>query len=197
MNAQAKLFQPINQATPSVPATSAPVLTPEEINTLYLEEYPADPKNDGITHINIYIHGATDLGKSLTHFSHSPFIHPKYGTFQCMEGYWHWLRAVTRTDKLRYLTGGQAKEFSRDMKTEFVENFQELILEGNYCKITQNPQIRDALIASSLPFDQYYKHDDGTADGLPVRVRSYDWLAPQFAVIRGMLQNGVSPKGLL
>ena len=37
------------------------------------------PKDDGVTHINIYSKGQTELGGLLSNFSRTPFVHPKYG----------------------------------------------------------------------------------------------------------------------
>ena len=41
-----------------------------------------DPKLDGIEHINIYSKGKTELGRLLTNFAQTPFIHPEYGRFE-------------------------------------------------------------------------------------------------------------------
>jgi hypothetical protein len=48
------------------------------------------PEEDGVTHINIYSKGKTELGRWLTNFSYSPFNHPEYGKFLSMEGFWYW-----------------------------------------------------------------------------------------------------------
>ena len=48
-----------------------------------------NPDNDGIDHINTYSKGKTELGKLLTNFAHTPFVHPKYGEFQSVEGFWY------------------------------------------------------------------------------------------------------------
>lgn len=50
-----------------------------------------NPDEDGVTHINIYSKGKTELGRWLTNFSYSPFNHPEYGKFLSMEGFWCWV----------------------------------------------------------------------------------------------------------
>lgn len=47
-----------------------------------------EPKNDGIDHINVYSGGATELGRLLTNFAHTPFEN-EYGKFESVEGFWY------------------------------------------------------------------------------------------------------------
>lgn len=50
-----------------------------------------DPKMDGVTHINIYSKGKTQLGRVASNFAYFPFEIPNDGRFSSVEGYWHWL----------------------------------------------------------------------------------------------------------
>lgn len=152
------------------------------------------PQDDGITHINIGSKAATELGRELAHFTHKPFVHPEHGPFDTMEGYWQWVKSKDRPDELRYMTGHNAKKFGGTIEREYIEDFQELILEGNYCKIVQNPELMHLLLDSTLPFDHYYLFDDKVDS--PVRPRGHEWLVASFDTLRTMLRDGDKPKGL-
>ncbi len=149
------------------------------------------PNDDGITHINIFSKGNTELGKRLSHFSNAPFIHPYFGPFKCMEGFWYYLRAVKPDDKLRELVGSEAKFYGKNLETRFLNNFQTLIIDANYQKIVQNPDIRKLMIESTLPFDHYY-----TFGIKQVRLPQFVWLIEGFEEIRRKLKNNEPPEFL-
>lgn len=157
-------------------------------------------KEDGVSHINIYLLGKTPLGQMLAHFFRSPFKHPDLGPFDSMEGYWHWVKSVDRPDKLRYLSGFSAKRTGSELeKQSNIPDFQELILEGNYCKITQNPELLKLFVESELPFEHYYmwkQEEPDAEDNRPIRPRSMDWLVPQFEHLRALIRNGLVPPRL-
>lgn len=120
-------------------------------------------EDDGSTHINIYSQGKTKLGRKLSHFAKTPFRHPFFGPFESMEGFWYYMRGVKivdgkeqRDDQLRYLCGFEAKQYGRQLKAKWYDDFWEDILAANYQKIIQNEEIRDMMINSTLPFKHYY-----------------------------------------
>jgi hypothetical protein len=43
------------------------------------------PSEDGVTHINVYSRGNTELGRLLSNFAHTPFSHPEFGEFASVE----------------------------------------------------------------------------------------------------------------
>jgi len=59
--------------------------------------------DDGLSHINIYSKGMTELGRLLSNFANTPVNTPQDGKFTSIEGYWYWLlgkndnREVLRT----------------------------------------------------------------------------------------------------
>lgn len=142
------------------------------------------PNDDGTTHINIFSKGNTELGRRLSHYSYSPFIHPYFGPFKCMEGFWYYLRAVKPDDKLRELVGAEAKFYGKELETHFLHNFQKLIVDANYQKIIQNPEIKQMVMESTLPFDHYYTF--GTKQ---VRLPQFIWLIEGFEEIRRKLNE--------
>ncbi|MFW6002245.1 MAG: hypothetical protein ACOCQD_02810 [archaeon] len=113
--------------------------------------------DDGITHINIYSKGKTELGRFLSNFTYSPITLPDHGNFNSIEGYWYWLG--TRDEKLRYLHGFAAKKYGRKLKR--INNlpekeFQSLICRAIWRKIASNPHFYRELIKSNLPLTHYY-----------------------------------------
>lgn len=116
-----------------------------------------NPLNDGVDHINVYSKGRTALGRLLTNFAYSPFVHPEDGKFTSVEGYWYWLS--TKDDALRGLHGFHAKKRGREIGgKDWLEDdvFKTKIKEAIKCKLDQNPKIKALLLASSLPLTHYY-----------------------------------------
>lgn len=146
-------------------------------------------RNDGITHINVG--GRTRLGRDLSHFAYTPFVHPFYGPFNCMEGFWHYIRADKPDDSLRSLTGWQAKKHGRKLEVNRVENFRELINEANYYRIEQNPELKKIFLECDLPLDHYYTYGAGN---LLIHPRGYDWILAGLEEIRKMMQHGQKPE---
>lgn len=147
------------------------------------------PEDDGITHINVYSRGATELGQMLSHFYRSRFKHPYYGTFESMEGFWHYVKAEGSEDRerLRSLWGWEAKKAGKEFQSKWVEHFEDVIMSGNLVKIQQNPRIIEELAKSHLPFDHYYLMG---RNGYPVKPAGYDWLMRGLEEIRDRVHNG-------
>lgn len=146
--------------------------------------YDLDPKDDGVTHINIYSQGKTDLGKALSNFSHHPLCHPEHGLFASVEGYWYWL---TRQDEdLRHLYGFKAKELGRSLpvvKQWHPEQFKQYVCQAIDAKLQKHPSIMAQLKASTLPLEHYYAKYYG--DKLKVtEPRGGEWVLAHFEKIR-------------
>ena len=147
-------------------------------------------KADGVTHLNIYSNSKTDLGRGLAHFAFSPFLHPYYGPFNSMEGFWHFIRAEEPDHRLRTFSGHRAKLLGKTLKTHRVENFRELVNEANYHRIAQSEKLRALIVDSNLPFDHYYLFGPGQK---LVRPMGFEWLVDGFENIRKMLKKGQIP----
>ena len=148
-------------------------------------------RSDGITHVNIG--GRTVLGQDLAHFAHMPFVHPFYGPFNCMEGFWYYIKAQHPDDTLRSLVGYRAKDYGKDLPMKKVDNFKELIIEANYYRINQNPEFRDMFVNCELPFDHYYLYGEGN---LLIRPKGFEWIVEGFEELRIMFREGRVPKAL-
>lgn len=151
------------------------------------------PENDGVDHINIYSQSSNDLGKLLSHFTHTPFTHPYLGPFYSMEGFWYFMRNGQVDDSLRYLSGNRAKIKGREMQPKWYAEFREDILAANYIKVIENPKIHDLLKASKLPFDHYYLFRARSGAQVVINARDSDWLVDGWEAIRIAVQNDVQP----
>lgn len=115
---------------------------------------------DGIDHVNIYSKGKTELGRFLSNFAHSP-INTEDGSFNSIEGYWYWLSS--RDDKLRQLSGWQAKSYGRSISAKDWfddEIFKEKIRKAIFIKINNNPTMLKQLQELELPLQHYYVYGD-------------------------------------
>lgn len=151
-------------------------------------------ENDGVDHINVYSHGATDLGRKLSHFCYSQFLHPYFGPFYSMEGFWYFMRNGKLDDTLRYLYGRKAKVVGRMAPARWYSDFKEDILAANYQKIIQNRDINDLFVASTLPLDHYYKFKSRAGLEYLINPKDNDWLIDGLQDIRTALQKGEVPQ---
>ena len=151
----------------------------------------ADPKKDGIDHINVYSQGQTELGRLLSNFAHTPFTCSD-GKFESVEGYWYWLLSKhPERDRLRSLHGFMAKQVGRELITDRSETdsnhqgFHEKIYNAYAAKLASNPRVKELLKASELPFKHYYVYS-----GKVVPVEQYDWLMTYWESLRSDLYDG-------
>jgi hypothetical protein len=146
---------------------------------------------DGVNHINIYEGGATELGKALTHSIHIGFVHQVFGRFGSIETFWHYIRSVERDDRMRNMPHNKLLKFSEKLQTQRIPNFYALIMQANYDKINQTPEILNAMRDSSLPFDYYYMYK--RKDGIRIRRTFAHWVVPGFEEIRKALKEKRQP----
>lgn len=164
---------------------------------------PAPPKrkkketkvnpDDGVTHINIWIHAQTHLGRMLSHFYKMRFTHPVLGPFNSMEGLWHYVKTEEKDDTLRKLYGPHAKDYGHQLTQQYIENFRAIIIAANFYKIERNENLKMMMVESTLPFRYYYYH--GPQDVF-VEPPEYKWLVEGFEEIRRMLRENRRPADL-
>lgn len=145
------------------------------------------PETDGQDHINVYSRGRTWLGRQLTNFAHTPFSHHRYGSFESMEGFWHYIATGQKYREFRELYGYRAKKAAKGIEKVPLVNFKDTIREGLVAKITQNPEIYRAMAESELPFAHYYcfgSQEQGYKVHYP---ESSQWLMEVLEDIRGIL----------
>lgn len=148
---------------------------------------------DGVEFINIYTKAKTELGKKLSHFSHTPFTHPLHGTFYTLEGFWHWYKSIVRPDQLRYMNGPKARDLGKKLECEWRGDFKDAIFIATFCKIEQNPDLKAAFLKTELPFDHYYLHGP-RGQRITIRPPASLWLCEMMQKIRTMMWNGERPE---
>ena len=147
-----------------------------------------DPKLDGIEHINIYSKGKTEIGRLLTNFAHTPFIHPEYGRFESVEGFWYWLRNGKQHEELRSMYGFKAKEYGKQFESIDCSTFQEDVKEAIRCKLRQNRKILQMLVDSTLPLEHYYWYGDINNPKV-YNLPQYKWIIDEIERIRVVCQE--------
>lgn len=123
---------------------------------------------DGVTHVNAYSKGNTELGRWLSNFTKAEFYHPQYGRFTSMEGFWYWCSTGRKHTDLRNLYGYQAKLVGRGLTRVPNPMFEHDIRLGLLYKVLFHDRAQD-LIDLELPIDHYIVSDKGV-----VRPKSND-----------------------
>lgn len=118
-----------------------------------------NPEEDGITHINVYSKGKTELGRLLSNFAHTPFtleVEPdEFLKFESVEGYWYWL--LTDDDYLCTLYGFKAKQYGKSQWNEKAEPVtKEQLSKAYWQKLKEHPGIWKLLRYNELPLVHYY-----------------------------------------
>ena len=146
---------------------------------------------DGVNHINIWEKASTDLGVALSHMSDLPFTHETYGKFRSIEGFWHYIRSVSRDDRTRMMAGYKAKKFGDGLQSQRVDDFKAIIMDANYQKIKQYPPLIDELRKSTLAFDFYYLYNNDV--NIRIRPASAFWLIDGFEEVRKAIKENREP----
>lgn len=154
-----------------------------------------DIGNDGENHINIWESGHTNLGRALSSFTAMPFKHDVYGKFTSIEGFWHYIRSVTKDDDLRHLSGYNARSFGRSLKNDNVPDMYYIIADANWQKIKAYPVLVEEIRNLHIPFDSYYIEDNRSNKNVMIRARSLHskWLVPAFHEIHEAVHQDREP----
>lgn len=116
-----------------------------------------DPGKDGVDHINIYSKSRSELGRLLSNWSETMFIHPELGMFKTMEGFYAFLATEMKYDYLRMVNGYEAKmklkELTREQKRGYIDELQRALTY----KFEQSPRIQELMWEyKDLPITHYY-----------------------------------------
>lgn len=136
------------------------------------------PEKDGVTHINVYSKGRTELGRLLSNFADTPFKHPEFGWFRTVEGFWYWLKTGKTHEDLRNMVGWEAKMLGRKWPAVEIEHFDTKIKTAIRCKLIQHPDILCGLIDNELPLTHYYVR------GSRVVPAGYEWINEYYMEVR-------------
>lgn len=152
------------------------------------------PKEDGVTHINVYSRGATQLGRWLTNFSHHPFTYGPYGRFSSVEGFWYYYLTGCKCEQFRSLYGYRAKKEGQKYRGERIDKSglsdqdKEVLLEAIRCKLRQNRDVLKALTESTLPLAHYYYYGDKENPKV-YYLEQYDWIIQELERIRRLMKE--------
>ena len=145
---------------------------------------------DGEDHINIWLHGQTEIGRALDPGSHLPLNHSHYGRFISMKNFLAWIGSENRDDRLRTFTGERFRELAEMIPRRNVPNIRAIIADSNYQRIKQYPELAKDIKESTLPFDIYYVNRH---TGLRRRPSNFDWFIEIFETIRTALKEDKEP----
>lgn len=154
------------------------------------------PHEDGITHINIYTRGKTELGRMLSNLYDCEFNVPRYGNFKSLEGFWYFYLTGATDDHFKTLGGFAAKQYGRKFAAMRIDEEatgpvgwqREVILDAIRCKLRQNRNILRLLAESTLPFAHYYvpKGKEWLAQS---NIAKFEWQVVEFERLRKLLQE--------
>ena len=146
-----------------------------------------DPNQDGISHINIYSQGKTDLGRMLSNFYRYNII-IKDGLFYSVEAYWHWLglKECEEKQNYRFTYGYNAKKLGTELKTkhgtQFVDDFENKILYAIWYKVKKNSHLFKPEL-NYLPFEHYYNFGGNIRDAKS----KYLWMIDSITKMRDII----------
>ncbi len=161
-----------------------------------------DPEQDGISHLNVYSKGKTELGRYLSNFANSPFQHNGCW-FMSVEAGWfvYKLQKVAKNYpndvdyindlySLTKLYGFKAKFEGRRLlekwSAENVADIPKKVLKQLYLKkLEYNPEILSLLLENELPLVHYY-----VAKGNFVDASKYNWTVDLWSEIKQEKVNG-------
>lgn len=162
------------------------------------------PFEDGITHINIYTKGKTELGKMLSNLYTSKVIiefEDEKLEFKTIEGFWYFLIIYYGTKEKDYkfmeYNGFKAKEEgrkkikenninSREISTK--ECFKNKITKAIKEKVKQNKNILTELTYSELKFKHYYFYGE-ERNAKVIEKNEYNWIIEIYDEIREKMKE--------
>ena len=145
-------------------------------------------ENDGVDHLNIYSRGKTELGRFLSNFTLSPFTHPKFGSFNTIEGFWQYIKTGKKYECFRTLSGMDCKKISKQYEKQDCDNFQRYIKEAILLKIESNEKFKLLLKESTLPLTHYYYYGDQSSYKIIIPDNN-KWVISYIEDIRKYLNN--------
>lgn len=150
-----------------------------------------EPKQDGVTHINVYSKARTPFGKMLSNFEHCSIDTPD-GKFASVEGYWSWMSVVDcpEREQLRRLYGFQAKKIGKELVESkgrrFDDDFEHKILVAIEDKFRKNIKLMKPEY-ETLPILHYYTYGNDDKYVVVDVTAKYQWMINGIEEIRRKL----------
>lgn len=137
--------------------------------------------SDGIDCINVYSRGKTPIGRILSNFAHTPFKGNGL-QFESVEAWWYWFTTGKKHDNLCSFWGFRAKKEGKQYPRVF-EVTPDILREVYKLKVACNPQIKEMLKESHLPFTHYYEY------GSKIVETDWQWTGELWNEIREEAKN--------
>lgn len=138
-----------------------------------------DPREDGITHINIYSKGQTQLGRYMSNWT-KDYINTELGEFDSIEGLIYYMGSFD--PKLKNLSGFEAKEYGEkaDRGIRLPQDiFRRIIVDAMENKILANNHLLSLLKQSTLPFTHYYTYGNKI-----IEIPKWQWQVEEWEKLR-------------
>jgi hypothetical protein len=119
---------------------------------------------DGVDHINVAATGRTMLGIMLHVGAYSPIVHPEFGYFVSVAGFWGWLGSGRVHDVFRHLYGESAFRALLTYQRAPLGDGVDLIKNALWLKVEQNQTLRHLIRLNRLPLVCY----NDVLDDLPI-----------------------------
>lgn len=143
-----------------------------------------DPKEDGVTHINVYSQGKTEIGRFYSNFAKSPIVLPE-GIFMSVEAYWYYLTTGGKSPKNTY--GFNAKQEGK--KWPKIHDIDEdKIRYALDVKLRSYIPLIVKLDNFDLPLTHYYKFKDF------VKWAGYEWVIEHLELRRSQIRDWLKQK---
>jgi hypothetical protein len=139
-----------------------------------------DPREDGITHINIYSRANTSLGKALSNWTPCT-IKTSIGEFRSIEGLIFFMGSFD--DRLRKAVGFEAKQLGEKLDRGIRlpdDIFKKIIIEGMKSKLIYlDKKLFEEFFMSKLPLTHYYRYDTKV-----IEIPKWQWQVEEWEKIR-------------
>lgn len=146
-----------------------------------------DPREEGITHINIYSKSNSTLGRVLSNWTPAA-IDISIGKFNSVEGLIFYLGSFD--NRLRGMVGYDAKTFGEKVDRNIrlpKDVFRALVIEGMESKIKNvkkvNLQLFNQFVGLEMPLTHYYHYDT-----IVVQIPKWEWQVVEWEKLKVRLR---------
>lgn len=128
-----------------------------------MQPHIAVPLVDGVDAIFVTSSGQTMLGQMLHTSAYCPIVHPTYGYFVCLRGFYAWLATGCQHEVYRVLYGSDINRVVYTHRDHLVSPRQEDLCTAVDLKLAQNLTLRHMFFSCTLPLH----FSDDTSVNLP------------------------------
>lgn len=150
---------------------------------------------DGISHINMFIEGKTDLGACLSLDFIAKFTHPEFGDFSSLTAFHYFITRPVIDDSIRHMQPRDIRAKVRHIRaggedTVNPVNYRALMLEAMYKRIMSLGGLKKMVEESTLSFELYLPR---IGDQAARRQTTAHWIIPGMEIIREAIIRNQHP----